>query len=227
MKKIGKMAEIAWAIGTFLCALGVVLCTKANLGLSMMAAPPYIIHLTLVKLLPWYSQGTSSYLFEGSLLVILWILIRHFRFKFLLSFLSGVIFGVALDLWLWLLGGNGMFPALWMRICGFAGGMLCISLAVAFMFHTYLPPQIPELLVMETAAHFRVDPTRVKLILDVSCLALSFALSLLLTGKLTGIGVGTVLIAFGNAPLIKLWGKLVDRFFTFEPMFPKTKQLLE
>ena len=227
MKKIGKMAEIAWFIGTFLCAFGVALCTKASFGLSMMAAPPYIIHLRLVEFLPWYSQGTSSYLFEGSMLVVMCLLIRKFRLKFLLSFLSGVIFGLGLDLWLYLLGGNGMFGSMVARCFGFAGGILCISVAVAFMFNAYLPAQIPELLVMEVAKHFKVETTKIKLILDMCCVALSFALSLLLTGKLTGIHVGTVIIAFANAPLIKLWGKVINRFFTFDPMFPKLKKLFD
>lgn len=227
MKKIGKMAEVAWLIGTFLCAFGVALCTKASFGLSMMAAPPYIIHLKLVELLPWYSQGTSSYLFEGSLLVVMCLLIRRFRLKFLLSFLSGVIFGLGLDFWMMLLGGNGMFGSMAARCFGFAGGILCISVSVAFMFNAYLPAQIPELLVIEVAKHFRVDPTRIKLILDLSCVVLSFGLSLLLTGKLTGIGAGTVIIAFANAPLIKLWSKVIQRFFTFDPMFPKLKKFFE
>lgn len=227
MKKIGKMAEIAWVIGTFLCAFGVALCTKASLGLSMMAAPPYIIHLRLVEYLRWYSQGTSSYIFEGTMLVVMCLLIRNFRPKYLLSFLSSMLFGYALDLWNFLLGGNGAFASLAGRAFSFVGGMLCISIAVAFMFRTYLPAQTPELLVMEVAKHFKTDNTRVKLILDVTCLALSFSLSLLLTGKLTAIHVGTVILAFGNAPLIKLWSKVIDKLFTFEPMFPRLKAFFE
>lgn len=227
MKKIGKMAEIAWFIGTFLCAFGVALCTKASFGLSMMAAPPYIIHLRLVEFFPWYSQGTSSYIFEGTMLVVMCLLIRKFRPKYLLSFLSSMIFGYALDLWNFLLGGNGAFTSLVGRVFGFMGGMLCISLAVAFMFKTYLPAQTPELLVMEVAKHFKADNTKVKLILDMTCLVLSFGLSLLLTGRLTGIHLGTVILAFGNAPMIKLWGKVIDKFFTFEPMLPKLKTFFD
>ena len=227
MKKIGKMAEIAWLIGTFLCAFGVALCTKASFGLSMMAAPPYIIHLRLVEFFPWYSQGTSSYIFEGSMLVVMCLLICKFRPKYLLSFLSSMLFGYALDFWNFLLGGNGAFATLAGRGFSFIGGMLCISIAVAFMFRTYLPAQTPELLVMEVAKHFKTDTTKIKLILDMTCLALSFSLSLLLTGKLTGIHVGTVILAFGNAPLIKLWGKVIEKFFTFDPMFPKLKKFFD
>ena len=183
MKKIGKMAEMAWVIGTFLCAFGVVLCTKSGLGLSMMAAPPYILHIRLRDFLPWFTQGTAQYLFEGAMLVVMCILIARFRLKFLLSFLSGVIFGVALDMWLLLMGGNGQFSSMIARVLSFAAGIGCISLAVAFMFRTYLPPQIPELLVMEVAKHFHAEQPKIKLILDLTCLALSFSLALLLTGK--------------------------------------------
>lgn len=227
MKRIGKMAEVAWIIGTFVCAFGVALCTKASFGLSMMAAPPYILHVALVPWLPWYSQGTSEYVWEALLLLVMFSLIRKFRLKYLLCYLSGVVFGLALDLWLWVLGGGGMFAALPLRILGFCGGLLCISLSVAFMFRTYLPPQIPELLVMEVAKHFSVDPTKIKQINDITCLVLSFVLSLAFTGGLVGVGVGTVVVALVNAPLIRLWSKLIDKLFTFEPMFPKLQKWLE
>ena len=227
VKKIGKMAEIAWIIGTFLCAFGVVLCTKANFGLSMMAAPPYILHLTLVRVLPWFSQGTAQYLFEGLMLVVMCFIIRRFRPKFLLSFASGVVFGIAIDLWLLVLGGNGQFSSLLLRILGFGLGIGCISVSVAFMFNTYLPPQIPELLVMEVAKRCQADPSKIKLYLDVICLVVSVVLSLLLTGTFTGIGVGTVIITLANAPLIKLWSKLVEKLFVFDPMIPGMKKWLE
>lgn len=227
MKKIGKMAEMAWVIGTFLCAFGVVLCTKSGLGLSMMAAPPYILHIRLKDMLPWFTQGTAQYLFEGTMLVVMCVLIARFRLKFLLSFLSGVIFGVALDMWLLLMGGNGQYSSMALRVCSFAGGIGCISLSVAFMFRTYLPAQIPELLVIEVAKHYKVEQPRIKLILDLTCLTLSFVLALTLTGKLTGIGVGTVVIAVANAPLIRLWSKPVDKYFRFDPLFPRLEQLLK
>ena len=58
MKKISKMGELAWLIGTALCALGVAFCTKANFGLSMVAAPPYILHVALSKFSTFFTHGT-------------------------------------------------------------------------------------------------------------------------------------------------------------------------
>ena len=227
MKKIGKMAEASWLIGTVLCAFGVVLCTKADFGLSMMAAPPYIIHVTLQKFFAWYTQGTSEYIWQAILLILMCVIVGKFKPKYLLCFLTSVFFGFCIDGWLLLFGGNGGFEDMWVRIASFIIGELSISLSVAFVFKTYLPPQIAECTVMEIAKRFNIAQTKIKLINDVSCLVLSFALSLILTKGFTGVGIGTVIITFANAPLIKLWTKLLDKLFDFDPLFPKLKERFE
>lgn len=227
MKKIGKMGEVAWFVGTVLCAFGVVLCTKANLGLSMMAAPPYIIHVAASKLYPWYTQGTSEYIFQTVLLILMCVLVKRFRLKYILSFATAVFYGFVVDGWLLVFGGSGSFGGIVPRIVGFVAGVLCISLSVAMVFRSYLPPQIAECVVIEIAAYFKVEQSKVKMINDVSCLVLSFLLSVLLTGGFTGVGIGTVVVSFVNAPLILLWGKLLDRYVSFDPMFPGGKHWLD
>lgn len=226
MKINRKMAELAWVIGTILCAFGVAICTKSGLGLSMFAAPPYILHVRLREMLPWLSQGTAQYLFDGAMMAVMCVVIGRFRLKYLLSFVYGVIFGMAIDLWLLVLGGNSQYVTLAARILSFAVGTVTVTLAIAFMFRTYLPPQVPELVVVETTKRFHAQQPRVKLIVDFSCLAISVAMALLLTGKLTGIGAGTVVTALVNAPLIRMWSKVLDRFFGFEPMLPSLEDFL-
>jgi len=221
------MAELAWLLGTALCAFGVVLCTKANLGLSMMAAPPYIIHVAVSKTFPWYTQGTSEYIWQAALLLLLCLLVKKFRFKYLLSFATAVFFGLVIDGWLWVFGGSSSFDSMAVRVIAFVIGELSISLSVAFVFRTYLPPQIAECLVMEVARHYNVPQTKIKQINDISCLVLSFALSLILTKGFTGVGIGTIVISFINAPLIKQWGKLLEKIFVFDEMFPKLKAKFE
>lgn len=224
MKRISKMAEAAWIVGTVLCALGVVLCTKADFGLSMFAAPPYILHVKLKAYLPWYTQGTSEYVWQSAMLVLMCILVRRFRLKYLLSFLVAVAFGGIIDGWLWLLGGNAPYLTLPARIAALCAGQLIITFSVALVFRSYLPAQIPERFVLEVADRYHLPVTRVKLFTDIGCLLASCLLSLLLTGKLTGVGIGTVVITLSNAPLIALWGKLLDRLFLFDPLFPKLKK---
>lgn len=200
-----------WVLGLILCALGVSLCTKGNLGLSMIGAVPYILHVWLRDTWRWFSQGVAEYVWEGAVLLIMCCIIRRFRLKYLLSFGTAVLSGFAIDGWLLVLGGNGAYATLPARIIAFVAGMVITSLAIACFFRTRLPLQVYELAVTEIAARFSFNQNKIKLGFDIVMLALALTLSLLLTHKLTGIGVGTVIITFLNAPLIAFFGKMLDR----------------
>ncbi len=219
--RIGKMNEAAWLFGILLCSLGVALCTKAGFGLSMIAAPAYILHRRLVLLSPFFTQGTCEYLWQGILLIVMCLGIRRFRLRYLLSFATGVLFGFSLDFWLRLLGGGTVCPTLGSRILFFALGEGVTALAVAFYFRTSLPLQIYERLVTAFASCYHIPTDRMKLINDVAMLLLSLLLALTLNRSLDGVGLGTVVITAVNAPLIGLSGRLLDRFFRFDPRFPR------
>lgn len=219
MKRIGKMNEVAWVLGIVLCALGVCLATKADFGLSMIAAPAYILHVGLVKVFPWYSQGTSEYVFQGVLLILLCIGIRRFKLRYLLSFVTAILFGIVLDGWFWVFGGNGAYEALELRIVAFVVGELFTGLAIAFFFRTKLPLQIYELVVTEVADRYKRKTSTVKQAYDITSLGLSLLLAFFVNRSFAGIGIGTIVLTIVNAPLIALFGKLLDRFFTFESLF--------
>lgn len=220
-KKIGKMNEAAWLLGIILCSLGVALCTKAGFGLSMIAAPAYILHLKLVSFSAFFTQGTCEYLWQGFLLIVMCIGVQRFRIKYLLAFVTGILFGCSLDMWLSVFGGGTVYASMAGRILCFALGEAVTALAVAFYFRTSLPLQIYELIVTEFADRYHIVNDGMKLINDVTMLAVSVMLALLLNGVLDGIGIGTLIITGVNAVLIGLFGKLLDRFFSFEPKFPR------
>lgn len=226
LKKIRRMNEAAWLLGILLCALGVALCTKASFGLSMIAAPPYILHLKISQFLPWYTQGMSEYIWQFLLLILTCLAVQRIRWQYLLSFGTAILFGFSLDGWLWLLGGGTPYDALWARIAAFAAGSVITSLAVAFFFRTKLPLEIYELTVAEIADRYKLPIHRVKQIYDVLMLAISLLFALLLLGSFTGIGIGTVITTLINSTLVTFFGKLLDRFFTFEPRFPKFTEKL-
>lgn len=219
-RRIGKMNEAAWISGILLCSLGVALCTKAGFGLSMIAAPAYILHVRLYPVSEFFTQGTCEYLWQGLLLVIMCIGVQRFRWKYLLAFVTGIIFGCCLDMWLLLFGGGAAYASLALRIVCFAAGELVTALAVAFYFRTSYPLQIYELTVTEFADRYGIGNDRMKLINDVVMLTVSVALALILNRRLDGIGIGTVIITVVNAPLIGLCGRVLDRYFGFDPIFP-------
>ena len=225
-RKIGKMNELAWVIGIVVCSLGVCLCTKADFGLSMIAAPPYILHVALRDLFPWFSQGTAEYVWQGVLLILMCLAVGRFRWRYLLSFGTAVLAGLTIDFWFLLLGGNAPYETLPARIAAFVLGVVLTAVAIAFVFRTSLPIQIYELLVREIANRFGFDVHHVKMVNDIAMFVLSAVMSYFLTGGWNGFGIGTILITLVNAPMIALLSVRIDRFFSFEPRFPKLSAAL-
>lgn len=221
MKKISKMNEVAWVLGVLLCTFGIALCTKAGLGLSMIAAPPYIIHLKMTNIFPWYTQGTSEYIFQAFLIIITCITCRRFKFKYILSFVTALASGFALDGWFFLLGGNGVVSSMALRVIFFALGEAITALAIAFYFRTDLPLQAYELLVSEISEKFALDKNKVKQVNDACYFFGSIILALVLNHSIKGVGLGTIVITVVNAPLITIFGKLLDKLFVFDHLFKR------
>lgn len=221
MKKLQKMNEAAWLFGVLLCAFGVALATKANLGLSMIAAPPYIIHIFMENFFPWYSQGTSEYIWQGVLLLAMCIIVRRFRVKYLLTFACAVIFGLAVDGFLWLLGGSAAYATLAARIAAFALSEIITAVAIACYFRTDLPLPVYELVVSEIAKCYSLNMNKVKQVNDILMLVLSVVLAFALNRSFAGIGIGTIIITLVNASLIALAGKILDTYCDFSPRFPR------
>jgi uncharacterized membrane protein YczE len=213
------MNEIAWLLGVLLCTLGIALCTKADFGLSMIAAPVFVIHHKLINFFGWYTQGTSEYIFQAFLIVLTCIICRRFKIKYIFSFVTALASGFALDGWFLLFGGNGAVESMVLRIVFFILGEAITALAIAFYFRTSLPLQAYELLVSEISDKFNLDTNKVKQVNDICYLVISVLLALLLNHSLKGLGVGTIIITIVNAPLIAMFGKLLDKFFIFDKRF--------
>ena len=57
MKKIPRANELLWLFGIIFVALGVAICSKANLGVSMIAAPTFVVQKAVVELWSGFSVG--------------------------------------------------------------------------------------------------------------------------------------------------------------------------
>ena len=233
MKKITKMNELAWLFGVLFISLAVCLVTKGGFGVSMVVAPAYTIHLAVSHFWKWYSFGTSEYILQGVLLAAMCVIIRKVNWRYLLSFFTAVIYGYILDLWFLLFGGNAPFETLPARICSLAGGIILTAMAVALFFRTYLPQQVYELFVTRVAEHFGKKSDTMKYIYDFSSLGVAIILALVVSHRFEDvrftdcIGIGTIACTLFNAPLIALFGKLLDKVFGFEAALPKLEKALK
>ncbi|MBQ7378190.1 MAG: hypothetical protein IJW70_00760 [Clostridia bacterium] len=238
MKKLQKSSELLWLFGIIFVALGVAICSKANLGVSMIAAPAFVIQEALAKFWPSLSVGMTEYLIQGLLLLMLCLVIRRFRWHYLLAFAVAVLYGYVLNFFLWVLGGV-TFDAVWLRWIMLIVGDLITGFGVACFFRTYMPLQVYELFVSEFSSRFAFKIGRVKTVFDYTLLALSLIMALTLFGDVTtfdwstiyyscfhSIGLGTLFTTLVNSPIISLMGKLLDLLFDPTPLLPKLKKAL-
>lgn len=237
-KPIGRTSELMWVLGVFLVALGVCLCKKADLGVSMIAAPAFVVYEAVAPLWSGFSVGMVEYIIQGLMLAAMCLIVRRFNWRYLLAFASAVIYGYVLDMWL-LIFGSDPFSALWLRWVMLIVGDVITAAGVACFFRTYMPLQVYELFVAEVADKFKKSVPTVKQIFDISCLLLSVTLVLALFRDFSfdwstiygtsyhSIGLGTILTTVINAPIIRCIGKLLDKLFCYTPLFPRMEKLLK
>ena len=201
---------IHWILGLVISTLGIGLCTKGGLGLSMIAACPYALHHYMVTHFSWFSQGTAEYVFEALLLGLLCLILRRFKFKWLLSFVTAVIAGFLIDGWLLVLGGNGVYSSMVVRVIAFVCGMCVTSLGIAFFFRTTLPLEVYELCVTELSAKFNISTARTKWFFDIFMLVTAVLIGLIFEHALVGVGIATVIMTLINSSIISFCGKSID-----------------
>lgn len=222
MKKLRLPAEAVYVLSILLLSFSVAMAACTDFGISMIAAPAYI----LSERLP-LTFGQCEYIVQGLLFAAFCILMKKVRLVYFSAFLTGLLYGGVLDLWRVLIPhfnpsvtvpGALPFP---LRIVYFILSMVICSFSIALFFRTYLYPQVYDFFVKGVSAHFHLNRTRVKQCFDASCLVVSCILTLALFRRFVGIGAGTLVITACNGFLIGLFGKLLDKTITVEPLFPR------
>ena len=229
MKKVKIYGEMAYFLSIIIMSFSVAMVSAADLGLSMIVAPAYIISQALGVV----TFGQSEYLVQALLLVLFCLIVKKFRPLYLVSFGTCLIYGAMLDLWRTIIPmfnpvitapGSMDWP---IRIAFFLGGAVMTAFSVALSFHAYLYPQMYDYFVKGVAAARHTDRGKVKIIFDLSCLALALVLTFVLFGRLVGVGVATFITAAINGPIINLFDRLFTNRFTFPALFPKLEKYFE
>ena len=217
MKKRIFYTEIAYILGLIALALGTAFMEKADFGLSMVVAPPYILHLKISEFLPFFTFGMAQYTFQAGLVILLAVFMRKFKLSYFFSFVTAVLFGFLLD-GVMILTDMLSFEGLLMRIPIYVIGMLCCTFGIALLFRTYIPPEVYELFVKEVSEKYGYNIHRCKTVYDCTSCVLSVVLSFAFFGfgVFRGISYGTVVCALVNGTLISFFSKLLDRLFVFE-----------
>ena len=213
MKKIRVSNELIYVLAVIVLSFATAMLAAADLGMSMVVAPAYIVSLKVKAL----TFGQAEYIVQGMLFILFCVLMKKVRRLYFFSFVSGLIYGAVLDFWRMVIPrfdperfAPGSLP-LSIRIVYFIVGFLLNSLGVALYFKTYFYPQVYEFFVKGISRQFKIALPEFKIRFDMSCLVIAIVLSFSLFYGLVGIGVGTVVLALGNGALIGFYGRWMDR----------------
>ena len=224
MKQKKFYTEFAYVLGIVLLAIGTALMEKADWGLSTVVAPAYILFLKLQQTFSFLTFGTMEYLFQLALLVVMIPVLRMFRISWLFSFVTAVLYGLALDGFMALFGSLPAETFLWQG-AWFVLGMVICAMGVAFFFRSYLAPEVYELFVKELARKTGTGMGKVKWIYDICSCVFAIAMSFCFFGlwEFQGIGWGTAVVALVNGHIITFVGKLMDRHLQMTDLLPLRK----
>ncbi|MBQ3055185.1 MAG: hypothetical protein IJC88_03690 [Oscillospiraceae bacterium] len=216
--------ELAYVCGLFILAIGVAMMARSDFGVSMIVAPAYLLHLKLQPLFPFFTFGVAEYFVQAILLLGLTLLMRKFKFSYLMSFVTAILYGLLLD------GATLIIeliplvhPAV--NLALYTVGLLFATCGISLLFHTYLSPEVYELFVKEISAKTGWNINYCKTAYDILSCLVSIALSFLFFGfgHFEGIKFGTIFCAAVNGFCISRFSRFFERRFVFEDSFPWRK----
>ena len=218
--------EISYIIGLVSVALSAAFMEASDFGVSMVVAPAYIIYLKLSQIFDFFTFGMSEYMLQALILVALTVIMRKFRWHYLFSFVTAVLYGFILDGAMAVIAVFNTGQVI-VRILFYLIGILFCSAGVALIFETYIPPEAYELLVKEVSRKFGIDINKFKTGYDcVSCI-LSVILSFVFFGfgHFEGVKVGTIIFALVNGRLIGMWSRFFKKHWKFKDAFNLRRRL--
>ena len=227
--KIKICSELIYVIALLLLPLSVAMMTAADYGISMIVAPAYILSLRFSV----FTFGQWNYILQGFLFIAFCIAVKRFKPIYLVSFLTCVIYGTILDLWMTIIPALNpdITPAgsmdTWVRLALFIGGLLITSFSVTFFFRSYIYPQVCDFFIKGLIERYNLNQTKSKWIYDMSYLIISIVLSLTLLGEFKGVEWGTIVVALIASQIIGVFSKVYDRFFETVPLFKKAEKLFK
>ena len=221
-RKIKISSEVTYFAAIVLLSLAVAILSTADFGISMIVAPAYLLSLKAGFL----SFGQAEYVVQAIVFILLCIVLKRFRFVYFFSFGTCLIYGFVLDLWrkIPFLNPTATPPGsmnLPLRIAMFVIGIILTSFSVALFFKTYLFPQVYDFFVKAVSCKYGIKLSRLKTVVDLSCLTASVIMTFAFFGEIRGIGWGTLIMALLNGTVIGFFSKLLDKAFDFQPTFTR------
>lgn len=207
-KKIFR-GELILPLIILMNSFGVVLMLYSGTGISAISSMTY----ALSKVLPVFSLGTWTYIFQSLLILILMALRKKFMPRYLSSFGVGFAFGLMVDVhkeWIQILPTAAAF-----RVVYFIASYLIICVGVALSNRCKMPIIPTDLFPKELSDITGTAFSKIKVSFDMICVSVTAVLTLVCLGGISGLGIGTLLSAFTMGKVIGKIGEWMDGHVEF------------
>ena len=202
---------IQYALGLCTMAAGVVLLKRVDLGISPITSVPAAASNVLEGIYPIMNLGNTTTLLHALCVIGQFIIVRRITLKGLLTMFVGVPFGQVINLFMWLFNPGPL--GLPLRVVLLVGGLALSGLGVLLIVDADLMLPAPDELSHTISQVYGKKLSNVKIVSDAVYVAIAIAVDLIFAGKITTVGIGTVLS-------VLLTGRFIG---WFDKLFPKLR----
>ncbi len=199
MKKFGIRIAV-FLVGVLFLVLGVVICSKINLGMAPFDSLVYNASLAF-----GIKYGTIN-IFVGVVFVLIQLLILRKEFKLvsLIQFVLLLYISVLIDFFMYQVFAFSFSESLSVRIPLFALGMCLISAGIGMFMSAELYSFPLETLIAVLYERFKIKIAVSKWTIDGVSLLLSLVIAIMFKLPNYNIGLGTVVLFIGIGPMINI-----------------------
>lgn len=202
---------LTFTFGLYVLTLGVVMIIKASLGTSPISSFTYVLSLHTPLTIGMATILLNLFLIVGEFWFIRDRLSRKDVFEILMQLPFSLLFGVFIDLNMWLLAG--VAPSGYMLCLGLlVAGCMIQAAGVALEIKPNVVKMSAEGFVNYASLRYRKDFGRVKIVFDISLVLLAVATSFYFVQGVEGVREGTIVSAISVGTLVTLINRVAARF---------------
>ena len=205
-KKEWALRFFIYAVGLMTLAVGVTFSTKAGLGISPITAVPY----SVANAFPAIPFSVSVFLVYAVMLILQFAIKGKRReWRDLLQIPFSFVFSAFLE-WFGTLFDLG-FETLWQNLILLTLATVCIGVGAAIMVAMHMVPNPPDGVIYAVHMVTGRDMGLLKNLLDLLCVAIAAAVDLVFTGRLSSVGLGTVVVMVLTGRVVYAFNRLFRR----------------
>lgn len=205
MKK--SLHAALYAAGVFLTAVGIVFCKRCDWGISPVSCIPFVL-----ERITGLSFGTATMLFQAINIVLQMTLRKNAReLSVWLQFLFAAAFGWTVDL-CQLFIPNAI--SLWSKLVFLVLSIVLTGLGIFLTSQTNIVQDPTVGLVRELSRRTGVALDRMKNIYDLALLVIAALLGIIFLGRVTGLGIATIVSALLVGRMVAVCTKVIQLDFS-------------